>query len=197
MGFSNQQFYEGRLKADTSVAQHSLDIGKHKAVVFIDTAGCGFEEKINPQSRSRYNPEEFQILCEHLYQLKEKFEERALPSVALISPYREQVLHMKQEAEEDEALQDIPLVINSIDGFQGQEREIVYISLVRSNEKGEIGFLNDYRRMNVALTRAKKLLVVIGDSATVGRHRFYENFIDYAEKNGAYQTAWEYMSNTQ
>ena len=193
MGFSNQQFYGGALKADASVAQHSLDIGKHKAVVFIDTAGCGFEEKINEETKSRYNPEEFQILCEHIYQLKDKFEERVLPSVALISPYREQVLHMKQEVEEDERLADIPLTINSIDGFQGQEREVVYISLVRSNDKGEIGFLNDYRRMNVAMTRAKKLLVVIGDSATVGRHKFYEKFMDYVEKNGEYQTAWEYM----
>lgn len=193
MGFSNQQFYGGQLKAAESVAQHSLDIGEHKAVVFIDTAGCGFEEKVNQESKSRYNPEEFQILCEHLYQLKDKFEERELPSIALISPYREQILHMKQEVEEDERLEDVPLAINSIDGFQGQEREIVYISLVRSNDKGEIGFLNDYRRMNVALTRAKKLLVVIGDSATVGRYKFYEEFIDYVEKNGEYQTAWEYM----
>ena len=193
MGFSNQQFYGGELKADASVAQHSLDIGAHKAVVFIDTAGCGFEEKVNEETKSRYNPEEFQILCEHLYQLKDKFEERALPSVALISPYREQILHMKQEVEEDTRLEDVPLAINSIDGFQGQEREIVYISLVRSNDKGEIGFLNDSRRMNVAMTRAKKLLVVIGDSATVGRHKFYEKFMDYVEKNGEYQTAWEYM----
>ena len=193
MGFSNEQFYGGELKADASVAQHSLDIGEHKAVVFIDTAGCGFEEKVNEETKSRYNPEEFQILCEHLYQLKDKFEERALPSVALISPYREQILHMKQEVEEDTRLEDIPLAINSIDGFQGQEREIVYISLVRSNDKGEIGFLNDSRRMNVAMTRAKKLLVVIGDSATVGRHKFYEKFMDYVEKNGEYQTAWEYM----
>ena len=193
MGFSNRQFYNGKLRADKSVATHSLDIGTHPAVLFIDTAGCGFEEKENKETKSRFNPEEFQILCEHLYQLKEKFEERPVPEIALISPYREQVLYMKQAAEDDPQLEDLDLAINSIDGFQGQEREIVYISLVRSNEKGEIGFLNDYRRMNVAMTRAKKLLVVIGDSATVGRHRFYENFLEYTEKYGAYQTAWEYM----
>ncbi len=193
MGFSNRQFYDGKLRADKSVAVHSLDIGAHKAVLFIDTAGCGFEEKENKETKSRYNPEEFQILCEHLYQLQEKFEDRPIPEIALISPYREQVLYMKQAAEDDPQLEDLNLAVNSIDGFQGQEREIVYISLVRSNDKGEIGFLNDYRRMNVAMTRAKKLLVVIGDSATVGQHRFYENFLEYVEKHGAYQTAWEYM----
>lgn len=193
MGFSNAQFYEGALKADVSVAHHSLDIGAHKSIVFIDTAGCGFEEKANPQTRSSYNPEEFQIVCEHLYWLKEKFEDRPLPEIALISPYREQVLHMKQEIEDDERLEGFDLSVNSIDGFQGQEREVVYISLVRSNDKGIIGFLNDYRRMNVAMTRAKKLLVVVGDSATVGQHKFYEEFIEYVEKNGEYKTAWEFM----
>ena len=85
------------------------------------------------------------------------------------------------------------LTINTIDGFQGQERDIIYISLVRSNTKNEIGFLSDYRRMNVAMTRARMLLVVIGDSATIGNNKFYESFLEYCEKNGRYQTAWEYM----
>lgn len=193
MDFSNQQFYNGDLKAADNVANHSLDIGTHKSVIFIDTAGCGFEEKVNPEQKSSYNPEEFQILCEHLYQLKERFEERPLPSVALISPYREQVLHIKQEVENDEQLKDFPMTINSIDGFQGQERDVVYISLVRSNAKGVIGFLKDYRRMNVAMTRAKKLLVVVGDSATIGMDSFYSDFLEYVEKNGEYKTAWDYM----
>lgn len=193
MEFSNRRFYGGQLHADASVAGHSLDIGVHPAVVFIDTAGCGFEEKINERTQSRFNPEEFQIICEHLYQLIDKFEERPVPPVAVISPYREQVLYIKQAAEEDEKLRNISWDVKSIDGFQGQEREIVYISLVRSNGTGEIGFLKDYRRMNVAMTRAKKMLVVVGDSATVGRHQFYEDFINYTEKHGQYQTAWEYM----
>lgn len=193
MGFSNQRFYGGELKAADEVARHSLDIGEHKSIIFIDTAGCGFEEKVNTEAKSRYNPEEFQILCEHLYWLRDKFEERILPKVGLISPYRQQVLHMKEAIEDDEGLQDFEFSINSIDGFQGQERDVVYISLVRSNGKGEIGFLNDYRRMNVAMTRAKKLLVVVGDSATVGQHKFYSDFLEYVEQNGEYKTAWEFM----
>ena len=72
--------------------------------------------------------------------------------------------------------------INTIDGFQGQEREIVYISLVRSNDKGEIGFLKDYRRINVAMTRAKKKLILIGDSATIGGTPFYEALLNYCEQ---------------
>jgi superfamily I DNA and/or RNA helicase len=83
--------------------------------------------------------------------------------------------------------------VNTIDSFQGQEREIVYISMVRSNDKSEIGFLRDYRRMNVAMTRAKMKLVIVGDSATLGNDRFYNDFLQFAESRGAYRTAWEFM----
>ena len=162
-------------------------------MVFIDTAGCGFDEKVHERYRSRYNPEEFLILREHLYLLKAAYEAQQPPQIAMISPYREQVVHMEQMVEEDPMLAGLPLVINTIDGFQGQERDLVYISLVRSNAKGEIGFLKDYRRMNVAMTRARKQLVVIGDSATVGQDSFYADFMAYCEKAGAYQTAWDYM----
>jgi superfamily I DNA and/or RNA helicase len=83
------------------------------------------------------------------------------------------------------------IAINTVDGFQGQEKEIICISLVRSNDKSEIGFLSDTRRMNVALTRAKKKLIVIGDSATIGSHPFYEKFISYVEEVDAYTSVWE------
>jgi superfamily I DNA and/or RNA helicase len=84
------------------------------------------------------------------------------------------------------------LAVKTIDGFQGEERDVIYISLVRSNENSEIGFLSDIRRMNVALTRAKKKLVVIMDTSTIGNHPFYKSFIEYCEKNGFYKSAWEY-----
>ena len=86
----------------------------------------------------------------------------------------------------------IRIVVKTVDGFQGQERDIIYISLVRSNDSKEIGFLNDIRRMNVALTRAKSKLVVIGDSSTLANHPFYKSFIDYIEEIQAYVSAWEY-----
>jgi superfamily I DNA and/or RNA helicase len=85
------------------------------------------------------------------------------------------------------------LTVNTIDGFQGQERDVIYISLVRSNAKNDIGFLSDYRRMNVAMTRARKLLVVVGDSATIGNNPFYARLLEYCEQEGMYETAWAYM----
>lgn len=193
MGFSNQQFYDGKLRADESVARHQLPADTETPVVFIDTAGCGFSERLHEAYQSRYNPEEFQILCEHLYQLLDTFNGAPPPDIALISPYREQVHYMEERVEEDIRLADVPLTINTIDGFQGQERDVVYLSLVRSNDQAEIGFLSDYRRMNVAMTRARKKLIIVGDSATVGGNFFYEAFLKYCEENGAYRTAWEFM----
>jgi superfamily I DNA and/or RNA helicase len=86
------------------------------------------------------------------------------------------------------------LTIDSIDGFQGAERDIIYISLVRSNEQNEIGFLKDYRRMNVALTRARKKLIVVGDSATLGADAFYKNLLSYVDTHATYRSAWEFMA---
>lgn len=193
MGFSNQQFYGNKLKAHPTVATHQLEIEHNKPVVFIDTAGCGFDEQMEEKYRSLYNPSEFQILEEHLLLLKQAHEGLMIPSIAIISPYREQVLRMKDQMKEDGRLEGLDVTVNTIDGFQGQERDVVYISLVRSNAKTEIGFLGDTRRMNVAMTRARKQLIVVGDSATIGAHPFYQAFLDYCEKRGTYQTAWEYM----
>lgn len=193
MQFSNQQFYGGQLQAAESVKDHRLSYGQEQALTYIDTVGCGFEEKVHPEYKSRYNPDEFQILCEHLYQLVEPYQADYTPSIGIISPYREQVEYITEAIKQDPILADRPISVNTIDGFQGQEREIIYISLVRSNAKSQIGFLSDTRRMNVAMTRAKKLLVVIGDSGTIGGNSFYEQFLNYVEEAGAYRTAWEYM----
>ncbi len=193
MEFSNQWFYNGKLTAAESVADHHLEMEYPSPVVFIDTAGTGFDEQFNQKSQSRYNPDEFQLLCEHLYQLVGGHESFELPSIALISPYKEQVIHMQDAVSDDAKLRDLSIDINTIDGFQGQERDVVYISLVRSNSKSEIGFLNDYRRMNVAMTRARKLLVIVGDSATIGNDKFYKALLDYCESHQGYETAWAYM----
>ena len=197
MNFSNQQFYKNELIAHETVQDRTLELDGdlNTPISFIDTAGCGFEEKINPEYKSRYNPEEFLILREHLYQLVKCYEfPEDLPSIGIISPYREQTIHMKDMIASDAELSTLPLDINTIDAFQGQERDIIYISLVRSNGKSEIGFLKDYRRMNVAMTRAKKKLIIVGDSATLGNDKFYGDFLTYCENLDAYKTAWEYMS---
>ncbi len=207
MQFSNEQFYQGQLQADPSVKTHRLGQEAenqilNQALEFIDTAGCSFEEKINPETKSRYNPAEAELIAKHLSRLMSQIRmtnpqllEQAF-SVGVISPYNAQVYHLKDYLATFPELVEYEdwVRVNSIDGFQGQEREVIYISLVRSNEKGQIGFLADTRRMNVAMTRARKKLVVIGDSATLGQHPFYQDLIAYMENNQAYQSAWEYIS---
>ncbi len=194
MGFSNQYFYQNELEADISVQNHHLSIGEHHSLEFIDTAGCDFEEIYDEKYKSRSNPDEQMILFEHLYQLLDQFDVQELPSIGIISPYQEQVITIKKAFKQDEKLKDLPFSIATIDSFQGQEKDVIYISLVRSNPKGEIGFLKDYRRMNVAMTRAKKLLIVIGDSSTIGNDKFYSALLDYVDKEGIYRTAWEFMA---
>ncbi len=195
MGYSNDYFYRGQLEAADLVATRTLPgIPLTESVVFIDTAGTGFEEKLHPRFKSRYNDGELNILIEHLLDLRSAIPpEDPLPSVAIITPYREQVIQAEDRLEAEKRVSDFDLTINTVDGFQGRERDVVYLSLVRSNEKAEIGFLADYRRMNVALTRAKKYLIVIGDSATIGQDKFFAGFLNYVEQHGLYQTAWEYM----
>ena len=196
MGYSNQVFYGGRLRAAELVARRSLPgVPLAESVVFIDTAGTGFEEKLHPRFKSRYNEGELFTLREHLLQLRGMIPpEDALPSVAIISPYREQVVRAEDMIDTEEGLRQMDVTVNTVDGFQGRERDVVYLSLVRSNERQEIGFLADYRRMNVAITRARKYLIVIGDSATVGSDAFFAGFLNYVEQNGLYQTAWEYQA---
>jgi superfamily I DNA and/or RNA helicase len=201
MGFSNQYFYNNELIADESVSAHALvndeDSYLSKSIEFIDTAGCSFDEIQNPETLSYFNPKEGDILFKHLQQLLLDYtanENLPAISVGIISPYKEQREWLKEninQLELDNSKLD-SLSVKTIDGFQGEERDVIYISLVRSNDKHEIGFLNDLRRMNVAITRAKKKLVVIGDSATIGSSPFYQSFLEYCEKNGAYRTAWEW-----
>lgn len=205
MNYSSKKFYENNLKADVSVKGHLLSIDPEHyllnvPVEFIDTAGCGYAEVMNPESLSIANPEEAQLLLKHLRLLLQQHSIARSPSekpisIGIISPYKEQVQYLLTILAEDEELKPYAsqIAVKTVDGFQGQEKDIIYISLVRSNEQMEIGFLNDIRRMNVALTRAKKKLVVIGDSATLGNHPFYKEFLDYTEHILAYKSAWEFV----
>jgi superfamily I DNA and/or RNA helicase len=196
MGFSSQQFYEGRLQAHASVANRLL-FENDSPLLFIDTAGCGYEEQ--QEGTSTYNPEEARFLLKHLDNLMQQVgvldAGKKLPSVAVISPYKHQVAVLKELVEGTASLLPFAqaIQVNTIDSFQGQERDIVYISMTRSNSEGTIGFLSDIRRMNVAMTRARKKLVVIGDSATLAQDIFYADFITYAQGQNAYVSAWEFM----
>lgn len=196
MGFSSVTFYDGRLKPHPSVAHRLLFPGDFP-LVFIDTAGCGFDEKCEGTSIS--NPEEASFLLKHLTgfvnQLKSFYTVNEFPSVAVISPYKHQVEVLKEQVLSSCDLQECgaAISVNTVDSFQGQERDMVYISMTRSNAENRIGFLSDIRRMNVAMTRARKKLVVIGDSATLSQLSFYADFIAYAQDQQSYQSAWEYM----
>ena len=202
MAFSNRYFYANELLADESVSDQALVNDKHSAlnsaIEFIDTAGCSFDEIQNPETLSYFNPKEGELLFKHLQQLLAEYSTHPeLPAIhiGLISPYKEQREWLKENIGETELEKEklASLSIKTIDGFQGEERDVIYISLVRSNEKQEIGFLNDLRRMNVAITRAKKKLVVIGDSSTISSSKFYTSFLEYCEQQGLYRTAWEWI----
>jgi len=196
MQFPSQEFYEGKLKAHESVAGHKV-LHDDQPLVFIDTAGCGFEEKQEGTGIS--NPEEGNNMLKHLsvyiQQLLQHYTLADFPTIAVISPYRHQVEWLKEQVRRiPELAQVLPFIsVNTIDSFQGQERDVVYISLTRSNEDGTIGFLSDVRRMNVAMTRARKKLVVTGDSATLSKSTFYTDFIAYAQEVNGYMSAWELM----
>lgn len=195
MSYSSQVFYENKLKAHATVAKHVL-FSEEAALAFVDTAGCGFEEKL--EGTSTTNPEEATFLFKHLTQLVTTlgthYTPETFPTIAVISPYKQQILLMKELMLHSPELMVYAdkITVNTIDSFQGQERDLVYISMTRSNNEGSIGFLSDIRRMNVAMTRARKKLVVIGDSATLSRLPFYSDFIGYAESINAYQSAWEF-----
>ena len=173
-GFSGQYFYNGLLQT----AVHLVNTGTH--ITFIDTAGSGFNEMHGSDGISLQNKGELQLV-------QKLFETASLDPVrtALISPYSGQVAAAKE-------LLPKQVRISTIDSFQGQEKENIILSLVRSNDDGDIGFLKDYRRMNVAITRAKEQLFVIGDSATIGADPFYNSFLSYIEQYGDYRTVWEF-----
>jgi DNA polymerase III delta prime subunit len=192
MGFSNTEFYDGQLVADESVAGHRLcdlpgvaaEQSTERPVRFIDTAGAGFDEESEEDSGSRHNPGE----ADHVVRCVRRWLAAGVPagSIGVITPYRAQVRKLR------ERLSDVPTVeVDSVDGFQGRENEAIVISLVRSNPAGQIGFLADTRRTNVAFTRTRRALVVIGDSATLSAHPFYLRMIGHMEAIGAYGSVWE------
>ncbi|WP_025763011.1 AAA domain-containing protein [Dyadobacter tibetensis] len=198
MGYSSQVFYENRLIAHNSVANWTL-LGEKKALAFIDTAGCGFDEKL--EGTSSTNPEEASFAIRYLSHLVSEMETRPgytaenFPSIGIISPYKQQIELLKTQVDSSPVFRSYggTVQVNTIDSFQGQERDIILISLTRSNIEGNIGFLSDIRRMNVAMTRARKKLIVIGDSATLGSLPFYADFIDYTQNCEGYFSAWEFM----
>ena len=190
--FSSAEFYAGELTAPEEIAAHLLcDLpGVERSpltetpIDFIDTAGASYSEELEPDGESRRNPEEAALVVRKVAALQ--VAGLTAEQIAVISPYAAQVRLLREKLADCDGVE-----VDTIDGFQGREQEVVIISLVRSNSTGEIGFLGDVRRMNVALTRARRKLIVIGDSATIGGHPFYSRLLEYFEQSGAYHTVWE------
>ncbi len=196
MAFPSRYFYENRLSAHESVRSHTLPVST-QPVEFIDTAGCGFEEIQDPETLSRYNPEEAQLVIRVVEDLINEIGlgqwSQSGFSMAIITPYRSQVDELKKLEEASSVIEPIrkKISIDTVDAFQGQERDIIVISFVRSNNTGEVGFLSDIRRTNVAMTRARKKLILIGDSATLGAHPFYLELLDFIQAKQFYKSAFE------
>jgi ATP-dependent RNA/DNA helicase IGHMBP2 len=194
MEFPSREFYAGQLVAHDSVAGHRLcdleGIEESELTTaplwFIDTAGCDFDEVLGPDGQSRSNPGEARLVVAHVQRL---LDAGLTPDqVAVITPYNAQV-HALREA------LDLPgLEIDSVDGFQGREKEAVVISLVRCNRHGELGFLRDDRRTNVAITRARRHLAVIGDSGTLAQHGLFGRWMEFCQESTCYRSAWEFLT---
>jgi ATP-dependent RNA/DNA helicase IGHMBP2 len=205
MGFSSEKFYGGQLVPHASVRHAGLEaydlrFAPDLPVEFIDTAGCGYQEVAIPESRSTANPEEAHLLLERLVQLLAPYDEDELSehdqrplSIGVIAPYRAQINYLKDAIEDSEVLNGLllqrRLSVGTVDSFQGQERDIIAITLTRSNPQGEIGFLSDIRRMNVGMTRARRKLLLVGDSSTLCRHPFFVELVAYVKGVGGYRMA--------
>ena len=202
MEFSSEQFYDGQLEPHQSVRHAGLDaydlsFAPDLPVEFLDTAGFGFLEITIPESRSTANPEEADLLLKRLAQLLEPYHQaehkQDLLTIGVIAPYRAQINYLKDAIEENDdlngLLQHRMLSVGTVDSFQGQERDIIAISLTRSNNHGEIGFLSDIRRMNVGMTRARRKLLLVGDSSTLSSNPFFMDLLAYVKRIGGYRTA--------
>ncbi len=196
MAFPSREFYAGRLEAHESVAEHTLrELGFDETaaeadlrpalvpedpVVFVDTAERDAGERQRADSNSRENPAEAELASRMALGLLRG----GVPDheIAVVSPYQDQVDLLERLVPEDAD----DLEIRTVDGFQGREKEAVVLSLVRSNADDEIGFLKDLRRLNVAITRPRRKLIVVGDATTVTTHGTYRRFLEHVREKGLY-----------
>lgn len=189
MRFPSEWFYRGRLQAAPEVSHRNI-LEFDTPIEWCDTALCEFKEDCVNENFGRINKPEAELLVQQLQNYIEKISiERVLDEsidFGLISPYRVQVQYLRQLIKKNRFFHPLKklITIHTVDGFQGQERDVIFISLVRANEEGNIGFLNDLRRMNVAITRARMKLILLGDAPTLTRHPFYKALHEYIRENG-------------
>lgn len=197
MDWASKEMYQGRLTAHSSVERHLLkDLPGVVCVeetstplLLIDTAGCGLSEMELPDEQSKGNQGEVDIVDLHIQALTEAGVKAK--DIAVIAPYNLQVDLLRQKL----SSRHPDLEIKSVDGFQGREKEAVVLSLVRSNRKGEVGFLAEDRRINVAVTRARRHIAVVCDTQTVQNHAFLKSLIGHMTEFGEVRTAFEYIQD--
>ena len=207
MKFSSQELYEDKLIADDTVKNHTLkdliserykndknileeinsydDFGIFdKPLVLLNTSGLEFFETKDPETLSSFNVGETDLCKRMVDYLKDKLKAEN-KDIGIITPYSAQVSNLSHKITQDEYR---GLEISTVDGFQGREKEIIILSLVRSNQKNQVGFLSDKRRLNVAITRPRRMLIVIGDIDTITNgnekeNSFLKNFGEYCNEN--------------
>jgi ATP-dependent RNA/DNA helicase IGHMBP2 len=187
MRFSSDWFYHGQLRSAPEVKYRGI-LDFDTPIEWINTEGMDCNEEFVGENYGRINKQEAELSVQTLKEYLQKIgRERILEEridVGLISPYKAQVQYLRQLIKKDTFFKPYrsAITINTVDGFQGQERDVILISLVRANEEGQIGFLNDLRRMNVAMTRARMKLIILGDVSTLTQHSFYRKLYEYIEE---------------
>lgn len=189
MRFSSNWFYQGKVESAKEVKFRSI-LDLDRPMMWIDTSSLPedeYREQFVGESFGRINKAEAQLTLQTLKDYFNKIgKQRVLDErldVGVISPYKVQVQYMRQLVRKDADLKPYRhlITLNTVDGFQGQERDIILISLVRANDDGQIGFLRDLRRMNVAMTRARMKLIILGNAATLSHHPFYKKLHEYIQ----------------
>jgi len=196
VGFPNLYFYDNKLFTDTSNYDKSLSIAKidiKTHIIFIDTAGTDFNET-KGESESISNIEEAKLIINILNKYYINSDNINIFTIGILSPYKEQVNLIEKLLKDHKIIINF-IEINTIDSFQGREKDCIILSLTRSNMDLEIGFLEDTRRLNVAITRAKKELIIIGDSETIQTNYYYKKLISYITEIGGYHSAWEFIES--
>lgn len=184
MKFSSEWFYHGMVESAPTVSHRGI-LDYDTPMMWIDTAECDGKEEFVGENFGRINRAEAELTLQTLQQYLEKIGKQRILEESIdrgiISPYRAQVQLLRKELRKREFFRPYRhlLTVNTVDGFQGQERDIILISLVRSNDGGDIGFLRDLRRMNVAITRARMKLIILGSSETMTSHPFYKKLYEY------------------
>lgn len=192
MSAGNAHFYEGKLRAHESVGHAELE--GIRPWLWVDTAGCGFDESRSEEGGSVFNRDEASFV---LNRAKEWLAQHPRMSLGIVAPYAAQVELLRDMwydsivAGEVDSKADVTL--HTVDGFQGQERDGMIVSMTRSNDRGEVGFLSESRRIHVAQTRAKMACMLVGDSATLSTDPYLGWLLEHAQELDSYDSAWSWM----